>query len=573
MTGCLAGTRVEILAHIEAWTRDRKAKPIFWLSGMAGTGKTSIAWTVCQRARADPKRYLGGSFFCSRTSGFSAQRDIRFIIPNLALLLARQSAKFAEALAIQLKQDPDFARKQISTQVERLLRQPLSVFKASQSPIIFVIDALDECGNQPLVDETSDWETHRAVSDVLSALVEFSRSSNQLPVKFIVTSRPETHIRETPVADPSLSSVLLLHTIDLAQVTKDIQLYFNSALLAPPVAVSRWFTDEEVQTLSELANGLFVFAATVVNFILEKRDPSIRARRIRMVLSDVHLSDSITGSLDKMYSFVLRQGSRPDGLEIDELPELLRVISSILSLQRPLSLQSLADILDLTVDRLRLLLDGVHSVVHVPQDITRPELRAIHASFADYLSFRAPAQMRISSSQGHAELARGCLYRMSWTDLHFNVSRSESSYKQNGRPQPGHIAASLEYACLQWSHHLDLMSNPTDIVDLIVAHFQPKLLFWLEVLSILRGVHRASGILRIAESVVSSRLRLIEPVIHTNDRSRTSKFHGFCVTLTRLLSRRKKRLNIAHLTYISRLSRLHHGIPLFSNIFPHCSPI
>jgi adenylylsulfate kinase-like enzyme len=40
---CLPNTRTELLENITKWANDNGGKPIFWLSGMAGTGKSTIA--------------------------------------------------------------------------------------------------------------------------------------------------------------------------------------------------------------------------------------------------------------------------------------------------------------------------------------------------------------------------------------------------------------------------------------------------------------------------------------------------------------------------------------------------
>ncbi|KAJ7792036.1 hypothetical protein B0H14DRAFT_2395020, partial [Mycena olivaceomarginata] len=45
--GCLEGTRVDLLADLRAWSRDPDVPRIFWLDGMAGTGKSAIARSFC----------------------------------------------------------------------------------------------------------------------------------------------------------------------------------------------------------------------------------------------------------------------------------------------------------------------------------------------------------------------------------------------------------------------------------------------------------------------------------------------------------------------------------------------
>ena len=62
--GCLKGTRGAILEKIELWARDSGSSPVYWLNGLAGTGKSTIAQTIAERMFANGQ--LGASFFCSR---------------------------------------------------------------------------------------------------------------------------------------------------------------------------------------------------------------------------------------------------------------------------------------------------------------------------------------------------------------------------------------------------------------------------------------------------------------------------------------------------------------------------
>jgi 2-phosphoglycerate kinase len=50
---CLLGTRVELLREIEAWTESPHGKCIFWLNGMAGTGKSTISRTMAGRLKKE----------------------------------------------------------------------------------------------------------------------------------------------------------------------------------------------------------------------------------------------------------------------------------------------------------------------------------------------------------------------------------------------------------------------------------------------------------------------------------------------------------------------------------------
>ena len=77
--GCLRGTRETVLSEIESWTKDFNKSPVFWLNGLAGTEKSTIAQTVAERVFADG--LLGASFFCSRD--FEDRSDLHFIFPPL----------------------------------------------------------------------------------------------------------------------------------------------------------------------------------------------------------------------------------------------------------------------------------------------------------------------------------------------------------------------------------------------------------------------------------------------------------------------------------------------------------
>ena len=51
--GCLKGTRRAVLDTIEFWTRDPSKSPVYWLNGLAGTGKSTIAKTIAERLFGD----------------------------------------------------------------------------------------------------------------------------------------------------------------------------------------------------------------------------------------------------------------------------------------------------------------------------------------------------------------------------------------------------------------------------------------------------------------------------------------------------------------------------------------
>jgi len=528
-------TRVQVLSEIEAWIKDLTGPQIFWLAGMMGTGKSAIAWSVCSRASKDQEIVLGGSFFCSRSTGVQEQRDIRCVVPTLAQLMARQSAKFAEALAQELERDPEVLHKQVGVQVEKLLYKPLLALRDSLVPILFVIDALDECGG-PLAGSGSrtgtgsgdnDAETQRIVSNMLEALVTFSSSSVNLPVKFFVTSRPETHIRDTHVSDVKFSKVLRLHEVGKQQVTADIRLYISNRLIKAS-NVRGMFTDDDVRTLLGICDGLFIVASTALGHALGAGIELARARFDSLLnASRDGLSAGATGPLDHMYAVIVEDAAKVGDVETNQLTALRRILAALLSARMTLSIAALAELLGLPSIQLRASMTRLHAVVRIPDKDDDASLRPIHASFGDYLLGRASNRIRISEVFGDDALAHGC-FQVLVKRLHFNVSQSRSSFESNSKPNS--ITLPLEYACLQWIFHVIAVLEPsktdpsakrprpswfpawmqrallvlhqTDLEEKINSVFRPRLLFWLEVMSVLGQIQRAAAMLMFGATTV-----------------------------------------------------------------------
>jgi len=500
-TGCMKGTRKAILAEIRAWINNPAAHQICWLTGKAGSGKSSIAKTVCMEAERDTTVVLGGSFFCS----LAAQRDIRCVVPTLAQLLAQKSVEFCMALFEML--EPGIQYKEVSVQIEKLLYAPLLALRDFRLPILFVIDALDECGGETSDGMLNDKMSHEIVSGMLEALASLMPSDPRLTVKFLVTSRPETHIRDTSISDAEFSRVLRLHAVNKEEVDGDIRRYITENLntrLSRKPKIRAKFTESGVSDLVQFCDGLFIVAATALKHTFSAGVDAAAAKFEKLLnMSRDNLDATAAAPLDEMYTVILADAVAVDGHEASELPPLHRILASILSARMTLSITALEDLLELDV---RATLSRLHAVVHVPDDDDEPGLRTVHASFGDYLFDRASDRHRILRSFSHEDLTHACLGVMG-RRLYFNISKSDSSYEPNQSTQTSYITLSLEYACLNWAHHLvasNLGHSITATFDSLIGEvFRTKFLFWLEVLSILRKVTVAVGLLRIAAAIVS----------------------------------------------------------------------
>jgi pantothenate kinase-related protein Tda10 len=64
---CLHNTRIDILHRIHIWADEQDERGIFWLYGLAGTGKSTISRTIAHRYNEQNR--LGASFFFSKGGG------------------------------------------------------------------------------------------------------------------------------------------------------------------------------------------------------------------------------------------------------------------------------------------------------------------------------------------------------------------------------------------------------------------------------------------------------------------------------------------------------------------------
>ena len=109
---CLPDTRVGLLDEIIRWSDARSGACIFWLNGMAGTGKSTIARTVAREW--GKKERLGASFSSSRGQGDLARASKFFT--TLAYQLATAQSGLAASVRKAICYHPDISRQSLRDQ-------------------------------------------------------------------------------------------------------------------------------------------------------------------------------------------------------------------------------------------------------------------------------------------------------------------------------------------------------------------------------------------------------------------------------------------------------------------------
>ncbi|KAK9446273.1 Nucleoside phosphorylase domain protein [Metarhizium brunneum] len=179
---CLKDTRVDVLQNIDTWAVSSGTQQIFWLSGMAGTGKSTIARTIARLFAA--KGILGASFFFKRGEGDRGNSSK--VITTIAAQVAERYPAISPQVAKALENDSRIVHKALREQFQELILKPLQAnsqhIGRNSDPIVIVIDALDECDS---------------ADDIELLIFLFSRTEGlqSVRLKTFVTSRPELPTR------------------------------------------------------------------------------------------------------------------------------------------------------------------------------------------------------------------------------------------------------------------------------------------------------------------------------------------------------------------------------------------
>ena len=481
--GCLKGTRKDVLLQIERWLMDEQDQRVFWLNGLAGTGKSTIAQTFAETSFADGK--LGASFFCSRD--FEDRSNLHAIFPTLAFQLAHRYPPFREELLRVLRANPDIGRESLCSQLEKSIVGPL---KATQIPSLIVIDALDEC---------NDEEPASAILSVLSRYVD------EIPqVKFFITGRPEPRIRSGFRLESlrPITEVFKLHDVERASVDRDITLFLRTRLAE--IAKTRsdcdltedWPGSYDIDVLRKKAAGLFIYASTVVKFVASQLH--LPAERLTLIIS-LPQSTAHEGKsgIDLLYIQVLEQAFRDADSDEQELYSRFRsVVGAVLLIFHPLSRKALSDLLRNcgTPSRISNTLRSLHSLLLVPNSETDP-VRTFHKSFPDFLTDPGRCKDQrffVDPPVHHVDILFSCLDLMK-ENLKRNICDLDdyailSEVKDLPARREAHVGGALEYACRFWTKHLARVPGTGPHVErvqeAVVEFFATRLLFWIEVLSL-----------------------------------------------------------------------------------------
>jgi hypothetical protein len=461
-----------VLKKLRLWAYNVQGEKVYWLNGMAGTGKTTIAYSLCEELASTCT--LAASFFCSRQ--LPSCRDVNLILPTIAYQLARFSRPFRYALSRILEQDPDAHSQSLADQFAKMILEPLRQVKHTMpSDVVVVIDALDEC-------DRSD-----SVSQLLQSLLS---NASDLPLKFFVTSRPEPKIIDWMVQRQGERDEfeLHLHNIEDSIVKEDIRTYLELEL--KPARLS----GEDLARLVEQAGALFIYASTLVRYIGYDNFKRSPRKRLATMLAVSSSKDSLK-DIDMLYGAILTAALGDPKLTPFEMEDITNVLETVLCAKEPLSVSTVAALLGLEdEDSVHSALRSMLSIVHVSD--STGIITTLHASFPDFMfDEERSGRFHCDRELRHGQLARLCFDVMKKPHPPFNICNLGSSYLFDN-DVPGIdkvvdrvVSGALFYACRYWGAHIELGEPSPDLVSALGDFLSVRLLLWMEVLNLKRCMH------------------------------------------------------------------------------------
>ncbi|KAL8402633.1 hypothetical protein RB596_009121 [Gaeumannomyces avenae] len=488
---CHPNTRMDLLADIHKWIEDPNGKSIFWLRGMAGTGKSTISRTVA-KTLADNK-VPSASFFFKKGEGDRGRAAMFFatIVTQLLYQLPTLAAHVRNAI----ENDPAIVDKTKREQFEKLFLEPLDKCKGDvPGPLAVVVDALDECDREE--DATA-----------LVRLLSRAKEATSIRIRFFVTSRPELPIRLgfNDIGDSYQD--LALHEIPKPDIKKDISTFVRSELarvrhnfnktVAGPGLPPDWPTSTSLERLVDMAVPLFIFASTACRFIADS-DYGDPGEQLDKILE--YRKKGGWSQLHKTYLPILNQllFKRTENEKTAILGWFREIVGTIVLLADPLPTASLARLLGRSQVNVDSKLRGLHSVLNISGDPTSP-VKLLHLSFRDFLvddENRDANPFWVDKQNTNKRLADRCLELLSTGD---NLKRNVCSLRWPGTLRseisPQTIGAALppdvQYACRYWVHHWKESKRQIRDDDPVDRFLTNHLLHWLEALGVIGRIRES----------------------------------------------------------------------------------
>jgi hypothetical protein len=247
-------TREMIIEEIIQWVNSPNADDvarIFFLSGVAGSGKSAIAHAIANLF--EQQKRLGSSYCFDRAD--QGNRRPSNLLSTIALDMADLDHNWKTSLMNVVKGNHALQTTLSATdQFQNFILEPAKAL-TTVGPILVVIDAIDESGKP---------SSRRALLAILA------KSISELPsnFRFLITARPEQDIVNAFNGNPHICC-RYMDAIDDASNEADIGLFIETQLSDVRGLELEWPNKHWCRMLIESSGGLFQWASTTCRAIKE----------------------------------------------------------------------------------------------------------------------------------------------------------------------------------------------------------------------------------------------------------------------------------------------------------------
>ena len=390
----------------------------------------------------------------------------RLLFTTIARDIAALYSAIAADISASLEKEPALATADLSRQFEAFIAGPLRRHPIDRQMVV-VVDALDEA-----VCDDED-------TDLLTILRD---GITKLPLNFrlFLTSRPTRMIERFLSASGHVSSHLL--DIDSSENRQDIAAYVDA--MVQDVAISSqmepsWPDEALIHDLKIMAEGLFIWIATVFAYLRSSHKP--RAK-LRALLSKSLVQGSLepTKKIDALYAAILEICGDWD--DADFCGDYAIFMGAIMAVKRPLSLAALRCLHggdeELSLDRLPQRFGSVLVGLH---DEHEP-IHTLHLSFREFVTARAAERVEtqkffLSEKEHSRQLAELCLRtivrELTAAPITGTGYLARDDDDGPGIPELTGVSEQLLYGCESWSDHVCDIDSPTVSVAEIMQEFLP----------------------------------------------------------------------------------------------------
>ena len=410
---CLPGTREEVLREIMDWVNstDGQVSRMFVLSGVAGSGKSSIAHTIARLF--DDVGRLGSSFCFDRSN--QAKLHPGAFFSTIARDLADLDPQRKQSLC-RVVQDKTALRKTHAPreQFEQFILKPAADLM-TVGPTVIVIDAFDESGDE---------ESRRVILSILAGRI------SELPPNFcvLVTTRRETDIDRAFNGNPHVHCKLM-NTIDMDSTNIDISIFIRNHLADVAELDKKWPNQSWCGLLVNKSEGLFQWVSTACQFI--KGDGQHGVHPTEQLTHLLSLVPQNLNRLDQLYLDILKR-LFPMGHDTTGLNRFKWVVGRIVAAVEPLTVVALKELCkeDNSIDVVELITTPMGSLFSGVNQLSEP-VQPLHLSLRNFLTNpRRSERFYIDIPLHERGLTLACL-RVMEVDLKFNICQLETLHLLN----------------------------------------------------------------------------------------------------------------------------------------------